>query len=220
MSDQGLVLQPNELRFQFVLNKQSPAQLSLYNPTTDRMAFKIKTTQPRRYSVRPSAGFVESGQTVEVRLTMQAQAETPVDMDNCRDKFLVQSVVVGLGDAEVLPEMFGKDRPGVVDAKLKVILEAPNGVGVQQTPETDQGVQQQVQQGTPVVGIRHDNGDISSLQRKIVELEKERNALKEKLQMFEKRGDSQGKNNAPKSQIRLIYLLIVAIVAFMIGHLL
>ena len=41
-------------------------QLALTNTSDRRAAFKIKTTAPRRYCVRPNAGIVEPGQGTAV----------------------------------------------------------------------------------------------------------------------------------------------------------
>ena len=41
------------------------------------MAFKVKTTSPKKYCVRPSSGVVEAGGSKEVQVIMQAQREYP-----------------------------------------------------------------------------------------------------------------------------------------------
>jgi len=58
-----------------------------------------------------------------VSVTMQAQKEAPLDMQ-CKDKFLVQTVVVsdGTTSKEVLAEMFNKEAGRVIeDFKLRVV---------------------------------------------------------------------------------------------------
>ena len=40
------------------------AVLKLTNETDRRVCFKVKTTAPKRYCVRPNSGIVELGQTV------------------------------------------------------------------------------------------------------------------------------------------------------------
>lgn len=40
--------------------------ISLSNPTDERITFKVKTTVPKRYCVRPSCGIVEPSETVNV----------------------------------------------------------------------------------------------------------------------------------------------------------
>jgi len=42
------------------------ADLKLTNPSEDQVAFKVKTTAPRRYAVRPNSGVLNAGETVTV----------------------------------------------------------------------------------------------------------------------------------------------------------
>nr|CAB3482203.1 unnamed protein product [Digitaria exilis] len=88
-----LSIEPVELRFPSVeLKKQISCSMQLSNPSNDYIAFKVKTTSPKKYSVRPNLGVVLPRSTCDVLVTMQAQQEPPRDMQ-CKDKFLVQSVV-------------------------------------------------------------------------------------------------------------------------------
>ena len=47
----------------------STATLKLSNPTTKPINFKVKTTAPKQYCVRPNAGAVQPGGSVEVQGT-------------------------------------------------------------------------------------------------------------------------------------------------------
>lgn len=40
--------------------------LKLSNPTDRNVCFKVKTTAPRRYCVRPNSGVIEAGTSVNV----------------------------------------------------------------------------------------------------------------------------------------------------------
>ena len=42
------------------------SELKLANPTDDQVAFKVKTTAPRRYAVRPNSGVLNAGESVVV----------------------------------------------------------------------------------------------------------------------------------------------------------
>eukprot|EP00775_Hariotina_reticulata_P009699 gene9699-9858_t len=90
MGDPAADVTPSELKFRFQLNKQLPAAISIYNPSNERQAFKVKTTTPKKYVVRPSSGVVEPKSTANVQVIMQVQKEFPADFANCKDKFLVQ----------------------------------------------------------------------------------------------------------------------------------
>ena len=63
-----LVIKPSELKFKFELRKTIPVTLSLTNQGTERIAFKVKTTAPKKYCVRPSSGIVEPGASRDVQV--------------------------------------------------------------------------------------------------------------------------------------------------------
>lgn len=118
-----LKIQPSELKFQFELRKQSSCCMQLTNKTDQFVAFKVKTTNPKKYCVRPNTGIVLPGSTCDVTVTMQAQKESPPDMQ-CKDKFLLQSVIAadGATTKEITPEMFNKEPDRIVqEIKLRVV---------------------------------------------------------------------------------------------------
>lgn len=118
-----LEIQPSELAFPFELMKQSSCSMQLTNKTDHYVAFKVKTTNPKQYCVRPNIGVVLPGSTCDVTVTMQAHMEAPSDMQ-CKDKFLVQSVAAenGATTQDINAAMFNKEPGKVVDEfKLRVI---------------------------------------------------------------------------------------------------
>jgi len=97
--------------------------MQLTNKTDKYVAFKVKTTNPKKYCVRPNTGIVLPGSTCDVTVTMQAQKEAPPDME-CKDKFLLQCVVAehGTTTKDIAPEMFNKEPDKVVEEfKLRVV---------------------------------------------------------------------------------------------------
>ncbi|GJN94372.1 hypothetical protein Rhopal_007451-T1 [Rhodotorula paludigena] len=68
--------------------------LSVSNHNHQAIAYKVKTTAPKQYCVRPNSGRIEPGETVEVQVLLQPMKEDPAPNTKCRDKFLVQSVVI------------------------------------------------------------------------------------------------------------------------------
>lgn len=122
-----LEIEPLELRFPFETNKQISCSMQLTNRTDDYIGFKVKTTSPRKYCVRPNSGIVPPRSTSDVIVAMQAQKVAPPDMQ-CKDKFLVQSVFVAEGTLvkDITGDMFTKQSGNVVDeVKLKVVYVAP-----------------------------------------------------------------------------------------------
>lgn len=87
-------IEPFELSFQRPFNAEVSQTLTIKNPNTIPVAFKVKTTAPKQYCVRPNAGRIEGGQDFDVTVLLQAmKVEPPLDA-RCRDKFLVQSAPI------------------------------------------------------------------------------------------------------------------------------
>ncbi|KAL1341601.1 vesicle-associated protein 2-2 [Arachis duranensis] len=119
-----LEIEPKELKFIFELKKQSSCSVQLTNITNHCVAFKVKTTSPKKYSVRPNVGVLSPKATCEFIVTMQAQRSAPLDME-CRDKFLIQSTMVSSETTsdDVTSSLFVKDGSRYIEEnKLKVSL--------------------------------------------------------------------------------------------------
>ncbi|RDX70251.1 Vesicle-associated protein 2-1, partial [Mucuna pruriens] len=115
----------NELKVE--LQKQTYCDLKVLNNTEHYVAFKVKTTSPKKYFVRPNTGVVHPWDSCIIRVTLQAQQEYPPDMQ-CKDKFLLQSTVVNPNtDVDDLPpDTFSKDsEKSIEDLKLRVLYISP-----------------------------------------------------------------------------------------------
>jgi hypothetical protein len=122
------------------LLKQSSCSMQLTNKTDHYVAFKVKTTNPKQYCVRPNIGVVLPGSTCDVTVTMQAQREAPPDMQ-CKDKFLVQSVAAenGATTQDISAEMFNKVAGKVVEEfKLRVVY-VPTTTSSAMPEDSEQG---------------------------------------------------------------------------------
>ncbi|KAF9911962.1 phosphatidylinositol-binding protein scs2 [Linnemannia zychae] len=84
----------SQLSFRRPLTEAIKESLIIRNPTQLPIAFKVKTTAPKQYCVRPNSGRIEPGQELEVQVQMQAMKEDPPADFKCKDKFLVQSVAI------------------------------------------------------------------------------------------------------------------------------
>ncbi|GFY92647.1 plant VAMP (vesicle-associated membrane protein) family protein [Actinidia rufa] len=118
-----LNIQPTELKFPFELRKQSSCSMQLINKTDQFVAFKVKTTNPKKFSVRPNNGIVLPGSICNVTVTMQGQKEAPPDMQ-CKDKFLIQCVIApnGATTKDITSVMFDKEDGKVIEEfKLRVV---------------------------------------------------------------------------------------------------
>ncbi|OTB09102.1 hypothetical protein M426DRAFT_316395 [Hypoxylon sp. CI-4A] len=146
-------IDPQELGFRRPFTAEVSEVLRIRNPNTHPVAFKVKTTAPKQYCVRPNSGRVEPGKEVEVAVILQAMKQEPPPDTKCRDKFLVQSVAI-TGDKEFanLASIWDAiEKSAIVERKIRVVFLPPYGAsgpsqletpskptgtnGVQATPE-------------------------------------------------------------------------------------
>ncbi|KAK3158612.1 hypothetical protein QOZ80_2AG0139400 [Eleusine coracana subsp. coracana] len=119
---------PEELTFLFELDKPCYCNLKVVNNSEHHVAFKVKTTSPRKYFVRPNASIVQPWDSCTITITLQAQKEYPLDMQ-CKDKFLIQSTRVAASTDmdEIPPDTFNKEVDKVIEEmKLKVVYTLPS----------------------------------------------------------------------------------------------
>lgn len=128
MSSTLLRVYPSELKIPYEVKRQRSCCMQLINKTDKYVAFKVKTTNPRKYSVRHTCGILLPRSSCSVTVTMQAPKEMQLDY-HCKDKFLVQSVVArdGATMRDFLPELFTR-TPGrlIEEFKLRVVYIAAN----------------------------------------------------------------------------------------------
>ncbi|XP_034583996.1 uncharacterized protein [Setaria viridis] len=124
-SEDALVeIHPRELRFLFEVKKQSSCCVHLVNKSDQYVAFKVKTTSPKRYCVRPNVGVILPLESRDFTVTMQAPKNASPD-PQIKDKFLVQTTVVpfGTADEDNVPAFFSKETDRYIEEKkLKVVL--------------------------------------------------------------------------------------------------
>ncbi|XVF51729.1 hypothetical protein PTKIN_Ptkin04bG0208400 [Pterospermum kingtungense] len=195
-----LSIDPLELKFPFELRKQISCSLQLSNKTDNYVAFKVKTTNPKKYCVRPNTGIVLPRSTCDILVTMQTQKEAPPDMQ-CRDKFLLQSVKANDGATakDITAEMFNKEAGHVVEeSKLKVVYVSP--------PQPPSPVHEGSEEGSSPRGSVSDNGHANS-----AELTSAARALTERLEAQDKSSEARAlitkltkeKNNAIQQNNKL-----------------
>uniref|UniRef100_A0A1D1Z3G6 Vesicle-associated membrane protein-associated protein C16G5.05c n=1 Tax=Anthurium amnicola TaxID=1678845 RepID=A0A1D1Z3G6_9ARAE len=85
---------PSQLSFHRPFTQLVKEILVVRNPNPEPVAFKVKTTAPKQYCVRPNSGRIEANQSVDVQVILQPMKEDPAPDFKCKDKFLVQSVAI------------------------------------------------------------------------------------------------------------------------------
>ncbi|KAK3996689.1 vesicle-associated protein 2-2 [Cladorrhinum sp. PSN332] len=124
-------IDPSELGFRRPFTVEVAQVLKIRNPNSSPVAFKVKTTAPKQYCVRPNSGRIEPGHEVEVSVLLQAMKQEPASDARCRDKFLVQSVTI-TGDQEfnnVQQIWDGVEKSAIQERKIRVIWMPPQEDG-------------------------------------------------------------------------------------------
>lgn len=124
-------LEPAELGFKRPFQHEVSQILRLKNPYNDPVAFKVKTTAPKQYCVRPNSGRIEAGKEVEVQVLLQAMKEDPPLDAKCRDKFLVQSVAVTADKefsnvASIWAHIEQTAKSSIKERKIRVVFLPPD----------------------------------------------------------------------------------------------
>ncbi|KAK2822683.1 hypothetical protein Q5P01_022748 [Channa striata] len=123
--DQILVLDPPaDLKFKGPFTDVVTTTLKLKNPSDRRVCFKVKTTAPRRYCVRPNSGVIEAGASVNISVMLQ-----PFDYDpneKSKHKFMVQTIFAppNVTDMDALWKDAKPDD--LMDSKLRCVFELPS----------------------------------------------------------------------------------------------
>ncbi|KAL7949394.1 PapD-like protein [Trichoderma barbatum] len=120
-------IEPLELSFRRPFTVEVAQILKIKNPSSSPLAFKVKTTAPKQYCVRPNAGRIEPGQDFDVTVLLQAmKADPPLDA-KCRDKFLVQSAPITADKefASIASVLESTDKSAIFERKIRVNWLAP-----------------------------------------------------------------------------------------------
>uniref|UniRef100_A0A8C0ZIU7 VAMP associated protein B and C n=1 Tax=Cyanistes caeruleus TaxID=156563 RepID=A0A8C0ZIU7_CYACU len=117
------------LDFLLLLSSSGPftdvvtTNLKLGNPTDRNVCFKVKTTAPRRYCVRPNSGIIDAGTSINVSVMLQ-----PFDYDpneKSKHKFMVQSMFAP-ADTSDMEAVWKEAKPEeLMDSKLRCVFELP-----------------------------------------------------------------------------------------------
>uniref|UniRef100_U5EXC9 Putative vesicle-associated membrane protein-associated protein n=1 Tax=Corethrella appendiculata TaxID=1370023 RepID=U5EXC9_9DIPT len=132
---QLLVIEPlNELKFWGPFNTSVSSHMRLTNPTDYEILFKIKTTAPKKYCVRPNCGTLEPKSTIEITIILQPFIFDPNEKN--KHKFMVQSMIKPEGDFTV-EQLWKEVSPDqLMDSKLRCVFELP--------VDNNQGLTQQI----------------------------------------------------------------------------
>lgn len=96
MSKKRVEVSPGELVFDLGAGSLPlSATLRITNPHSDQsLAFKVKTTSPKRFLVRPNQEVLPPGGSVEVLIQVQDHSSAFAQLEGVKDKFLIATCLV------------------------------------------------------------------------------------------------------------------------------
>ncbi|XP_067640473.1 vesicle-associated membrane protein/synaptobrevin-binding protein [Eurosta solidaginis] len=120
-----LIIEPkSELRFVGPFTRPVITVMKITNPTDNVILFKIKTTAPKRYCVRPNFGSLEPHAQARIEICLQPFVYDPNDKN--KHKFMVQSLVVTDRSVEDWNKLWKESEPHqLMDVKLRCVFEMP-----------------------------------------------------------------------------------------------
>ncbi|KAL4246647.1 VAMP-associated protein (VAP) family protein [Abortiporus biennis] len=139
----SLKLDPaSALSFQRPFTEHVKRTLTITNNNNLPVAFKVKTTAPKLYCVRPNIGRLEPGETEEVLVMLQAMEEDPPLNIKCKDKFLIQSTLI-TPEREAVPlqDIWNTEGGDLYSHKLKVVYLRPEGEEEEQHPNMSSSIE-------------------------------------------------------------------------------
>ncbi|KAJ9110248.1 hypothetical protein QFC19_001651 [Naganishia cerealis] len=113
------------LGFERPFDRQVPTSLSVHNPNSKPVAYKVKVTAPKSYVVKPNSGRIEPGETVTVQVILQPMKEEPSINAKSRDKFLLQSCIINVEqEGRPLHDLWAEisDKTSIHEHKLRCVF--------------------------------------------------------------------------------------------------
>lgn len=126
-----IVIEPELLEFRPPLVAESTDYISITNRSDQVIAFKVKTTAPKLYCVRPTAALVQPGEIAKIEIIFLGLTEEPVQGTKCKDKFLVLVLpapydLQGQAVPEVWASLEAEFKQDIISKKIKVRYDFEN----------------------------------------------------------------------------------------------
>ncbi|XP_021318344.1 vesicle-associated protein 1-3 isoform X2 [Sorghum bicolor] len=215
---------PSELKIPYEVKKQRSCCMELTNRTGQYVAFKVKTTNPRKYSVRHACGILLPRSSCNLTVTMQAPMEMLSD-HHCKDKFLVQSVVVrdGATMKDFLPELFVKAPGRVIEEfKLRVVYVAANPPSPvpEEEEEEDSSPRSEAPTYIRASGEELSCAEVTSVKSRMAEEKECAIAVEEKLNLqYKMELLEETRSSQQQEGFSLMFVVFVFMSSVFIGHL-
>lgn len=202
----------DELVLEGPFNRAVCKKIKVYNPSKNsRVAFKLKTTTPRLFFVRPNVGLVQPGERVSIDIFVH-----PVyrDYNAQRHKFLMQAAEAN-DKVENLQEFWKTVNPAFIwDTKIKVkFAEDAKAIVEPAKPSSASGEHAKQEENT---------NSIDDLMQRVSMLELERESLLQKVEELTKENEQQklqvDKGGRSLFRTALPFFLFIGIVCVILGY--
>ncbi|KAL1517608.1 hypothetical protein ABEB36_001349 [Hypothenemus hampei] len=228
---QVLIIEPqNELKFVGPFNQPVSSYMKLSNPSDKKVMFKIKTTAPKKYCVRPNSGVLQAGENTQIAICLQPFLYDPAERN--KHKFMVQTAFAPENDLipwETIWKELAPDQ--LMDSKLRCVFEIPAQDQSQNATVSDMqtdGVHndsnevpknQDIHSGGDSIELQRATKEIHRLREVESELRQEILRLKEeKLEWKNQKGLAAPNRYAPPvDQPMNVYIIAIAIVVGLTG---
>lgn len=226
-SEPFLVFEPaDELRFKGPFHTDvSTTTLKITNTSQKRITFKVKTTAPKNYCVRPNQGVVEPASSFSVSVMLQ-----PLVIDakeKPKHKFMVQTMVLSEGDDTDIETLWKNAAPEnvITSTKMRCVFEIADGSGEAVTDKVPENGVKSLSSAKPSVQSASQSSVSQSDELKRLELNNENIQLKEELLRLRRSAranemapTSAGSVQAPAEPMVYIVLgLVVLVIGYIIG---
>ncbi|EDO18031.1 hypothetical protein Kpol_1045p15 [Vanderwaltozyma polyspora DSM 70294] len=149
-------INPTSFEFERPLTQMRTAVATVHNAAKEGdIVFKVRTTSPKVYNVKPNSGVVKPGETVQVQIVLLGLSEEPAIDAVCKDKFLILALPLpyaleGRTVADVWTELEKEFKTLMVSKKIKVgyLNGGDQGLAETTTTTTPLESQPQVQEKT------------------------------------------------------------------------
>lgn len=172
----------NELLFHL----PSAAFVRLTNVSNKKVLFKIKTTAPKKYCVRPNSGMLIPNNHIDIVLSLQPFAYDPSEKN--KHKFLIQSAVAPEGDVNLDSDWRNIPVDQIIDTKLRCIFEAPQEAKVHSEVNTSPLLINMAAGNNPSTNttLREASQEMQQLKEQGMQIKEENVRLKEEILQLRK----------------------------------
>jgi len=215
---------PVEISFKGPFTDVVTSQIKLTNPSEKPFCFKVKTTAPKQYCVRPNSGLIPAHGTISVSVMLQP-FDNNLEETN-KHKFMVQTTYVPEGDQSL--DNIWKNVPAseIMDSKLRVKFDTPELNIIEKSVQKSSLSQAKTGSNTEAE-IRRTVDDSKRLSSQLQQFEQENSQLRERVKQLESRpfsasssigaADSSMAGMTSSMSFTMIHLGLAAVLALIVG---